>query len=94
MNELRCGYRLADGLCGAGIHISTGSYSGYEHDNPADWLHWASPAPYGPGGSTELFVTCAKCGKRPDDNPAHFRYHGHRFVADVSKLAALREERS
>jgi len=88
-DNLVCGYELSDGLCGAPIRTDAESYSGYTHVHAADWLHWASPVPYGQGltETSRIFCPCAVCGKLGPDNEAHIRYDGHKFTAGSSKGA-------
>ena len=89
---MNCQYKLNDEPCGAPIIIDTSSYSGWSHEyqfahgQKIDWLHWASPIPYGPQDSVSSFVSCAICGKTGPENKAHIRYDGHRFACDPEKL--------
>lgn len=78
-----CAYQMADGPCNAPIGAESSSYSGFTHLHKADWLHWASPVPYGQGEkeTERIFKPCAVCGKKGPDNDAHIRYDGHPFRA-------------
>ena len=86
-----CQYQLSDGTCGAPIVENQFSYSGFDHARLKDeagqkinWLHWASPTPYGHGlqQTKHIFKKCIVCGKTGPENEAHMRYDGHRFQAE------------
>lgn len=84
---MTCAYRLTGGPCGAPIVPDRSSYSGYSHATPADWLHWASPKPYGPQDSNSSFVLCGVCGKDGPGNDKHVLYPsagGHAFIAQTT----------
>lgn len=88
---MNCQYQMSDGVCGQPIVKDAHSYSGYSHEHKADWLHWATPVPYGPQGENsgnpameKVFKRCVVCNLRGPDNPAHVKYAefgGHKFVA-------------
>ena len=87
-----CRYQLNKGPCNQPIVPDSTSYSGWSHarqqtenGEPIDWLHWASPVPYGMGESesVRVFVPCAVCGKQGPDNEKHVMKPddgGHAFV--------------
>lgn len=80
-----CGYKMAEGICGAQIHKSATSYTGWEHDENASWLHFATDKVT----DHPRFLNCAACGKHPD-YPAHLSLTGHRFI----NVEALRQPES
>jgi len=84
MKVERCGYQAGTpNHCNMPIVRDETSYSRWKHEHSADWLHWATPVHYGLGlkETSRIFVKCAVCGKRGDDNEAHIRFDGHKFVA-------------
>lgn len=85
MKPLKCKYVMDGHLlyCDAPIIVDHNSYSGYTHAEGADWLHWASPTPYGPQASQDSFALCSVCKLRGPDNPAHVERGGHRFKAKL-----------
>lgn len=82
-----CQYQLSDGLCNAPIIPDKKSYSGWSHQQRADWQHWASPIAYGLGQkeTDRIFTLCIYCGKNGPENKAHVLKRiagGHRFQAN------------
>jgi len=89
---LKCAHVLSGGPCGAEIQVDPESYSGFSHvlqETPhgrkIDWLHWASPIPYGENEEERqsVFLDCVICGKKGSENEAHTLIAGHKFQAKV-----------
>lgn len=65
MKEFLCQYRYSDGkMCNTPITFEKESPSGFVHSEGKDWLHWASPLPYGPQDSKDALLEAAK-GQEP-----------------------------
>jgi len=79
-----CGYQYGTpNHCNAPIVRDEKSYSGWRHQHPADWCHWATPVHYDRGlqETNRIFLKCAVCGKAGDANDAHIKFNGHKFEA-------------